>query len=125
MKFLFIAIAICSFASCRTAQLTETNLYFGQTKPNGDVITEKEWASFRRQYICRVFKEGSSVMSLSGNWYDTAAQKLITEPTYLVSYYYKYSPEVSAQVDSLRYWYKNIFQQQSVLRVNRSVKASF
>lgn len=125
MKFLLIAVAVFTFASCRTSQLTETNLYFGQTKPNGGVVSEKEWADFRQQYISRVFKEGSSVMSLSGNWYDTAAQKLITEPTYMVSYYYKYSPELSAQVDSLRYWYKNIFQQQSVLRVDRTVKASF
>lgn len=120
--FIFIIVFVCS---CKTSQLTETNLYFGQSKPGGAMITEKEWTSFRENYISKVFREGSSVISLSGNWYDTAAQKLITEPTYMVSYYYKHTREMSNQIDSLRNWYKDMFDQQSVLRIDRSVKASF
>ena len=111
--------------SCSSTRYIETDLYFGQSKPGGGMITEKEWVMFKETYISKVFKEGSSVTAISGSWYDTAAHKLITEPTYMVSYYYKRTPAVSRQIDSLRIWYKNLFNQQSVLRVDKEVKAHF
>jgi hypothetical protein len=43
----------------------------------------------------------------------------------MVSYNYKKSPAISKQIDSLRAWYKNLFNQQSVLRVDKKVKAQF
>src|SRR5262245_34845630 len=125
MKNFIIILLTVFVCSCRTSQWTETNLYFGQSKPGGAMITENEWTSFRENYISKVFREGSSVVSLSGNWYDTAARRLITEPAYMVSYYYRYSPGISGQIDSLRNWYKELFKQQSVLRIDRKVKASF
>ncbi len=108
-----------------SARMLETSLYFGQSKPDGSIISEKEWMTFKENYISRVFKEGSSVTSISGTWYDTATHRLIAEPTYMVTYYYKPSAGVSRQIDSLRYWYKQMFNQQSVLRVDKKVKADF
>lgn len=105
--------------------MVETNLYFGQSKPNGGMITEKEWNSFRENEIAKVFKEGSTVVNVTGNWFDPEKHTLITEPTYLVIYFYKRSSKVSRQIDSLRNWYKEKFQQQSVLRVDKKVKALF
>jgi len=121
-----IAIPVCLLlVSCSSARYLETNLYFGQSKPDGGMVTEKEWNSFKETYISKVFKQGSSVSSVQGNWYDTAARKLITEPTYMVSCYYKKSPAISKQIDSLCSWYKTLFKQQSVLRVDKKVKAHF
>lgn len=121
-KILIICLLICS---CSAPRMVETSLYFGQTRPDGSMITEMEWKSFRENQIASVFKEGSTVITASGNWYDTASQKLITEPTYVVVYYYKRSPRLSRQIDSLRNRYINMFQQQSVLRVDKKVKADF
>ena len=89
------------------------------------MVTEKEWNDFKENYISKVFKEGSTVVNVSGNWYDPDSHKLITEPTYQVIYFYKTSDRISKQIDSLRYWYKTLFRQQSVLRVDKKVKASF
>lgn len=89
------------------------------------MVTEKEWQEFREQHISRTFPEGSSIISVTGNWYDTAAKQLITEPTYKVIYFYKRSGSISTRIDTLREIYKRAFQQQSVLRVDRKVKASF
>lgn len=111
--------------SCSSSRYIETSLYFGQSKPDGGMITEKEWNLFKETEISKVFREGSSVTAISGNWYDTAAKALITEPTYMVSYYYKRSLFVSARIDSLRSRYKRAFNQQSVLRVDKKVKARF
>ena len=105
--------------------MVETSLYFGQSKPDGGKVTETEWNRFKEIHISKVFKEGSTVINVSGNWYDTALGKLITEPTYVVIYYHKPSPGLSRQIDSVRYWYKIQFNQQSVLRVDKKVKASF
>jgi len=111
--------------SCSSERMMETNLYFGQSKPTGGMVTEKEWDHFKENFISKVFKEGSTVINVTGNWYDPETHKLITEPTYKVIYLYKPSGIISKQIDSLRYWYKTLFQQQSVLRVDRKVKASF
>ena len=89
------------------------------------MVSAKEWTAFKEQYISKVFKEGSTVVSVDGNWMDTDTKKLITEPTYVVLYYYKKSASVSKQIDSLRYWYKTLYQQQSVLRVDKKVNAEF
>lgn len=105
--------------------MIETNLYFGQSKPNGGIVTEKEWKQFMETHISKVFKEGSTVINVSGNWYDTAAHQLITEPTYRVTYYHPQSKKISQQIDSLRIFYKKHFSQQSVLRTSRKLHVSF
>ena len=89
------------------------------------MVTENEWKNFKENQIARVFKEGSTVFNATGNWYDPVSKQPITEPTYVVVYFYKKSPRISKQIDSLRYWYKTMFQQQSVLRVDKKVKAVF
>ncbi len=121
-KFLFISFIVCS---CAASRMVETDLYFGQSKPDGTMITEKEWNSFKETQVAKTFKEGCTVLNAVGNWNDPETHKLITEPTYVIIYFYKRSKQVSNQVDSLRYWYKTTFQQQSVLRVDKKVKASF
>ncbi|MEI9945122.1 MAG: DUF3574 domain-containing protein [Chitinophagaceae bacterium] len=122
----FKLLIICFIlSSCTASRMMETNLYFGQSKPDGGMVSEKEWNSFKEMHISKVFKEGSTVVNVTGNWFDPDSHKLITEPTYMVVYFYKKSPAVSKQIDSLRYWYKTMFQQQSVLRVDKKVKASF
>ncbi len=121
-KILLICFILCS---CSVPRMIETDLYFGQSKPDGSMITEIEWKSFKENQIDKIFKEGSTVMNVLGNWYDPVSHKLITEPTHVVLYFYKKSAQTSQQIDSLRYWYKNMFQQQSVLRVDKKVKAVF
>ena len=111
--------------ACTTGRMTETVLYFGQAKPGGGMVTESEWNRFKEERVAAVFKEGSTVVSATGHWFDPDKRQLITEPTYLVVHYHKPSKQLSRQIDSLRYWYKSLFQQQSVLRVDRKAKASF
>lgn len=103
----------------------ETNLYFGQSKPDGGQVSAAEWNEFREKYIADVFKDGSTIVNATGNWLDTDSHQLITESTYVVTCFYKRSKMMSMRIDSLRNWYKTRFRQQSVLRIDRKVKASF
>jgi hypothetical protein len=121
-KVLFTCLILYS---CSASRMVETNLYFGQSKPDGGMITETEWKSFKETRIDKVFKEGNTIISCTGNWLDPVSHKLITEPSYLVVYDYRKSSRMSQQIDSLRYWYKTMFQQQAVLRVDKKVKAFF
>jgi hypothetical protein len=118
------ALLLFLLLSCSPQRMIETNLYFGQSIPSGGMVTEAEWNQFKENYINKVFKEGNSVIKVTGAWYDPDNHKMITEPSYLVIYNYKPSSYISKQIDSLRYWYKKLFQQQSVLRVDKKVKAS-
>jgi hypothetical protein len=65
-KLLLICIILCS---CTATRLTETDLYFGQSKPGGGVVSEREWKNFKENHIARVFKEGSTIIDGTGNWY--------------------------------------------------------
>lgn len=89
------------------------------------MVNENDWNRFKENYLSRVYKEGYSVVSLQGYWQDPVTFKMVTEPTYQVIYYHKTSATISRQIDSLRYWYKQLFQQQAVLRVDRKVITAF
>jgi hypothetical protein len=102
----------------------ETRLYFGQFKLDGGTVSEKEWNDFVETYVSRVFPDGSTVQNATGNWYDTAQHKLISEPSKVIIAVNRPSAALNRSIDSLRYWYKIIHNQQSVLRVDRKVKAS-
>jgi hypothetical protein len=121
-KILFACFILCS---CSASRMVETDLYFGQTRPDGSMITETEWKNFRENQIAKVFDKGCTIIKASGNWLDPVSHKLITEPSYVVINHHKKSSQISRQIDSLKYWYINTFQQQSVLRVDKKVKAIF
>lgn len=118
-------LSLLLLTACASSRMTETNLYFGLSKPSGGQVSEEEWNRFKEEKIAVVFKEGSTVYRATGNWFDPAVGKLITEPTYVVVYFYRHSKELSSRIDSLRNVYKSLFQQQSVLRVDKKVKAAF
>jgi hypothetical protein len=105
--------------------MIQTDLYFGQSRPDGSMITKAEWDNFHKTQIARIFKEGSTTTTAVGNWFDPESHKLISEPTYVVTYYHKKSPQISKQIDNLRSIYKSKFQQQSILRVDKKSKVSF
>jgi len=121
-KLLLICIL---FTSCATCRMVETDLYFGMSKPDGGMVTEKEWNNFKATQVSAVFKEGSTIMDATGNWRDPQTGQLITEPTHVVICFHKKSQLVSKKIDSLRDLYKTMFKQQSVLRVDKRVRASF
>ena len=122
LRLLFLCLLM---TSCAGPRMIETKLYFGQLKPNGGAVTKEEWKDFKAKHISGVFKEGSTTVDATGNWLDPVSRELIAEPTYIIIYYHKRSSRASARIDSLRNLYKRVFEQQSVLRVDRKVHAQF
>jgi len=122
---LFLILAFATTLSSCSNRMIETSLYFGQSRPDGSTVTEEEWNTFRNTYVLAVFKEGATAIPVSGNWFDPEQKQMITESTYIVVYTYKPSYSLSKKIDGLREEYKRQHKQQSVLRVDRKVKASF
>lgn len=105
--------------------MIETDLYFGQSRPDGSIISANEWDHFKSHQIAPLFKEGCTIVNTTGTWLDPVKNQLITEPTYVVIYFYKKSQKISGKIDSLRSNYRLRFQQQSVLRIDKKVNGKF
>jgi hypothetical protein len=63
--------------------------------------------------------------SAQGRWLDEKNKKIYAEPSHVVISVNKMNKNLSEKIDSLRAAYKNIFQQESVLRIDKKVKVSF
>ncbi len=111
--------------SCASQRMVETSLYFGQSRPDGGVVTAEEWARFHNEYVLKVFREGATAIPVSGNWYDPDKRHLISEPVYIVVYLHKPSTVISREIDNLGQQYIQSFGQQAVMRVDKKVKATF
>ncbi|HVW12766.1 MAG TPA: DUF3574 domain-containing protein [Mucilaginibacter sp.] len=105
--------------------MVETDLYFGLSKPGGGMVTEQEWDNFKNDQVCRVFKEGNTIIDATGNWLDPKTGKSVTEPSRIVICLHKNNAKISRQIDSLRQKYKTLFNQESVLRVDKKAAVSF
>ncbi len=120
VRFLFLCLL---FYSCNGPRMVQTDLYFGQLKQDGSMVTEQQWNEFVAHHVSKVFKTGSTIIQAHGNWFDTTTKTLVSEPSFIVTAIYPSSLKVSPQIDSLRIIYKHLYQQQSVLRVDKKVKA--
>jgi hypothetical protein len=105
--------------------MVETDLYFGLDKPGGGRLSEEEWAGFTAKYVSAVFRDGSTTVTALGSWRDPVSGKLITEPSRLLICIHPNTNQFSKRIDSLRNAYKKLFDQQSVLRVDKKVAVSF
>jgi uncharacterized protein DUF3574 len=122
---LLLPVFCLVLVSCSANRMVETDLYFGLSKPGGGIVTEQEWNSFRDDQVCRVFKEGNTIIDATGSWLNPKTGKSVTEPSRVVICLHKNSALISRQIDSLRQLYRTMFRQESVLRVDKKVAVSF
>jgi hypothetical protein len=104
--------------------LVRTELIFGLSKPDGEAISEVQWQKFLDDFITPKFKEGLTVLDANGQ-YQTQNKEIIKEKAKILILLYEDNEEVNAAIESIRAAYKEIFQQESVLRVSATVGVSF
>jgi hypothetical protein len=104
--------------------LTKDELYFGLSKPGGKTVSEVEWQLFLNRVITPRFQSGLTVIDAYGQYLNSSG-KLAREKTKLVILIYENSPIKSSQIAEVIASYKQTFQQESVLRVTTTIKASF
>lgn len=106
-------------------KFVQTELYFGLSQPGGEMIHDSAWSSFVQNAVAKIFPAGFSELHLQGKWYDANQQQLISEPSRMITVVYKPTQILSLQIDSLRTRYKDLFRQQSVLRIDKKADISF
>ncbi len=116
--------AACQHGAQHGQPMTRTYLFFGQKTADGRPIAAVRWRRFRRTEIVRAFPEGFTVIDARGFW-RTKKGHTLWEGAKVVIRLHRGRPVDNTGIETLRRRYKARFQQQSVLRIDERVCASF
>ena len=127
MKTLSILGIMFILGSCtvfKGQKMTETELFFGLSKSNGQIISTKDWQAFADTVSAKTFIEGSTIIDARGQWLGQDG-KLVSESSKMLIVISKLNAERSKQINLVREKYKKYFQQESVMRVDKPVRVEF
>jgi len=133
-RLLVIAIASTLFcaAGCETwtntgagnGSLIKTELYFGLSKPDGGIVSEAEWEGFVDEYITPRFKEGLTIVDADRQWMEENGE-LIKEGTKIAILFHHNSGDKKADIEYIRDKYKELFDQEAVIKVTSYPEVAF
>lgn len=109
---------------CKEGEVVRTELYFGLSKAGGGVVSESQWEEFVDGYITAKFKKGLTVVDANGQWLGETGE-VIKEGTKIVILVHSDSEGAEEAIGYIREKYKELFEQESVLRVSDCVEADF
>lgn len=104
--------------------MQQTTLWFGLSKPNGQLISPQQWQQFVDQYITPAFREGLSVIDAQGQWLGHDG-RIAYEKSRGVMLIYSADDDKSRAIEQIRAYYKQRFAQESVMRIDNSVCVDF
>jgi len=99
-------------------------LYFGLYKPDGTIISENEWERFVDEYITPRFKRGLTIVDAAGQWMGGNGE-LIKEKTKIIILFHRNSGEKKAAIEYIRDKYKELFDQEAVVKVTSYPEIDF
>ena len=109
--------------SCKGAFI-KTELFFGRCRPDGGVVSEEEWDRFVDEHITPRFEEGLTIVDADGRWKNETGE-IISEKTKIVILLHKGGEEDDGSIEYIRDKYKQLFEQESVLRVDTCAEAVY
>ena len=103
-----------------------TELYFGSSKPDGSVVSEKKFQRFVDEEVTPRFPDGLTVLTGNGQFKNSAGV-ILKERSMVLILLYPLEPNDSSsmKIEEIRAAYKSAFQQESVLRVDSLASVSF
>lgn len=126
VRLLFIGIFTFLCISCSTTKFIsnyiKTELYFGLSKKNG-VVTAEEWNTFKVNYISKRFSGYTEIQS-KGFWTNPKGET-VSENSRLIIYLNEGSTQDSLDIVYVINNYKQLFDQEAVLKIDTPVKAIF
>lgn len=104
--------------------MVETMLFLGMARPGGSV-SRYEFQAFVEREVAPRWKEGFTILDGQGLW--LSEQRGITErePSRVLVRFHDGSAEASAGVEAIRDAYIKTFEQDAVLRTDRTTCADF
>lgn len=113
-------------------EAVKTEIVFGHAKPDGQEvsqevsqeISEDEWRGFVEDYVTPNFPEGLTIINSDGQWMAESG-KVIKEKSKVLVLLHENSPKAHQKIDFIRAKYKELFDQESVLRISAPTCVSF
>jgi hypothetical protein len=102
-----------------------TELYFGSNKPDGTVVTEQEFKQFLDTEITPRFPDGLTLLTGFGQFRNSQGVIVQERSMVLILLYPLQRSDANQKIEEIRSRYKEMFQQESVLRVDSLAKVSF
>ena len=102
-----------------------TELYFGSEKPDGSVVTEREFQQFVDAQVTPHFPDGLTLLAGYGQFRNAAGQIVKERSHVLILLYPMQTGDANMAVEAIRTAYKDAFQQESVLRIDSLSLVSF
>ena len=103
--------------SCEDGAGVRTELFFGLGKPSGGLVSQSEWERFVEEYITPRFKNGLTIVDASGQWMDKKGE-ITQERARIVILFHGGSEEAERSIEYIRDKYKQLFGQESVMRIS-------
>jgi Protein of unknown function (DUF3574) len=130
-----ILLLLAGFAGGAGAQLVDcrggqkptqvAEMMFGRKIGDRIGVSEAQWSRFVDREITPRFPDGLTVFDTKGQWRDRERNRIVREPSKLVSIVLPGKGEDEARLNEIAAAYKSRFQQQSVAIVVRGACVSF
>lgn len=104
--------------------MTETVLFFGLSSPQGPV-SGQAFQRFTEAEITPRWPEGYTILDAQGYWFSEKRKRTEHEASRVVIRVHRGLAADHAAIETIRTRYKAQFDQESVLRVDRAICASF
>lgn len=129
MKRWWLALAFSwLLIGCQTLPTGErwarTELYFGLSKPDGSYLANEDWDRFLNEEVTPRFPAGLSVVEAAGQWRNSSG-RIEQEPSKVLVLFHPANPAATAEIDRIRSKYRQMFDQEAVMKVTTLVDVSF
>jgi Protein of unknown function (DUF3574) len=101
-----------------------TELYFGTDRPGANV-TDAQFRQFVDQYVTPRFPDGLTLLTGYGQFLNSTNLLVKERSKVLILFYPTNLKNANGKIEDIRDLYKNLFQQESVLRADSLTQISF
>ena len=125
MRALPLLILLALLAGCGAPRpaWVQTDLYCGLGRSDGGVVTVEEFQAFLDEVVTPRFPDGLTVIEAHGQWRSQGT--VLREPARVLVVVHPPGAAADAAIEAIRADYRRRFAQESVLRVDSAVHASF
>jgi hypothetical protein len=103
----------------------KTDLYFGTSKPDGGVVSDDDFKRFLDTVVTPRFPDGLTLLSGFGQFRNSKGTIIQEKSFVLILLYPPPTGDSSKKIEEIRSIYKEMFKQESVLRVDSAGLVSF
>ena len=120
---LLVLLALLTACGAPRPAWVQTDLYLGLGRGDGGEVQPAEFQAFLDEEVTPRFPDGLTVLEARGQWRSRGS--LVREPARVLVVVHPPGPEADAAIEAIRADYRRRFAQESVLRVDSAVQASF